>query len=231
MKRYTKSTSPLGWLYVVSHPNAPSQAKIGITERPVTRMQELGNPKILARVPVMKPRDKEQLLHNRFAPQRVQQKEYFQLDQEQLESVLRSCTSWMEEIQQLIVESRIPKDVTPDSHVVEAKPMPSYLTPEMAEERQAFMVPLTTIKQLLASEPVPIGEADPPTKSGVYVMTYKGKHCYADLARGRLGLRDRILRSHSWRQKPRPASRAERCISRQNTACCSHKGSCQRPVD
>ena len=196
MKRYTKPTAPLGWLYVVSHPNAPNQVKIGITERPVSRMQELGNPKILARVPVMKPRDKEQLLHNRFAPQRVPQTEYFQLDQEQLDSVLSSCTSWMKEVADFIVEPQIPEGITPEPHFVKAEPLPQYLTPEMAEERQAFMEPLTAIKQLLASEPVPIGEADPPTKSGVYLMTYKGEHCYAGLARGRLGLRDRILRSH-----------------------------------
>ena len=38
MKRYAKPTSPLEWLIVVSHQNAPNQVKIGITERPVTRM-------------------------------------------------------------------------------------------------------------------------------------------------------------------------------------------------
>ena len=139
MKRYTKPTSPLGWLYVVSHPNAPDQVKIGITERPLTRMQELGNPTILARVPVMKPRDKETLLHNRFAPQRVPQTEYFQLDQEQLESVLRSCASCTEEVQQLIIAPNIPDEVRPAPPVVKAEPMPQYLTPEMAEERRAFM--------------------------------------------------------------------------------------------
>jgi len=139
MKRFQKPTAPLGWLYVVNHPNAPSQVKIGITERPVTRMKELGNPKILARVPVMKPRNKEQLLHNRFAPQRVPQTEYFQLDEMQLESVLRSCTSWMKEVADLIVEPQIPEGVTPDPHVVEAEPLSQYLTPKMAEERRAFM--------------------------------------------------------------------------------------------
>jgi len=138
MKRYTKPTAPLGWLYVVSHPNAPSQVKIGITERPVTRMQELGNPKILSRVPVMKPRDKEQLLHNRYAPQRVPQTEYFQLDQEQLDSVLRACTSWMLEVQNLIVEPQIPDtDKTCDgfmdhqnSHVDKAEPMEGFPEPD-----------------------------------------------------------------------------------------------------
>ena len=105
----------------------------------MTRMKELGNPTVLARVPMMKPMDKEQLLHNRFAPQRVPQTEYFQLDQEQLESVLSSCTSWMKEVRDLIVEPQIPEGVTPDPHVVEAEPLSQYLTPEMAEERRAFM--------------------------------------------------------------------------------------------
>jgi hypothetical protein len=41
-------------------------------------------PKILVRVPVMKPQDKEQFLHNRFVPQLVLQTEYFQLDHRQL---------------------------------------------------------------------------------------------------------------------------------------------------
>ena len=59
MNRFVKQTSPFCWLYVVSHPNAPSPVKIGITERPVSRMKELGSPSILARVPVMKPRGKE----------------------------------------------------------------------------------------------------------------------------------------------------------------------------
>ena len=87
-------------------------------------MKELGNPTILARVPVMKPRDKEQLLHNRFAPQRMPQTEYFQLDQEQLEFVLRCCTSWKGEVADLIFEPRIPEGVKPDPHVVRAQPMP-----------------------------------------------------------------------------------------------------------
>ena len=105
----------------------------------MTWMKELGSPTILARVPVMKPRDKEQLLHNRFAPPRVPQTEYFQLDQRQLESVLSSCTSWKAEVRDLIVEPHIPEGVTPDPHVVEAEPLPQYLTPEMAEECRAFM--------------------------------------------------------------------------------------------
>jgi hypothetical protein len=121
--RFAKPTAPLGWLYVVSHPNAPGQVKIGITERPVTRMQELGKPIILARVPVMKPRDKEQLLFNRFAPQRVPQTEYFQLDQQQLEFVLNSCTLWMEEVQRLIVEPHVPEDVQVNPKVVRAQPV------------------------------------------------------------------------------------------------------------
>lgn len=137
MKRYAKPTPPLGWLYVVSHPNAPDQVKIGITERPVTRMKELGNPTVLARVPVMKPRSKEQLLHNRFAPQRVPQTEYFQLDQGQLESVLSSCTSWMKEVADLIVEPHILEEAKPDPHDVKAQPMGGF--PEPGENMREFI--------------------------------------------------------------------------------------------
>ena len=129
MKRFQKPTAPLGWLYVVSHPNAPGQVKIGITERPVTRMQELGKPTIQARVPVMKPRDKEQLLHNRFAPQRVPQTEYFQLDQQQLEFVLNACASWKGEIENLIVEPHVPEDVQVNPSVVRAQPANGFPMP------------------------------------------------------------------------------------------------------
>ena len=61
--------------------------KDGITERPVTRMRELRSPTILVCVPIMKPQDKELLLHNRFASQRVPQTQCFQLGEMQLESV------------------------------------------------------------------------------------------------------------------------------------------------
>ena len=92
-------------------------------------MKELGNPTILARVPVMKPRDKEQLLHNRFAPQQVPQTEYFKLDQEQLEFVLNSCTSWMEEVQRLIVEPHVPDGIEVKPKVVRAQPANGFPMP------------------------------------------------------------------------------------------------------
>ena len=137
MKRFQKPTAPLGWLYVVNHPNAPSQVKIGITERPESRMKELGNTAILARVPVMKPREKEQLLHNRFAPQRVPQTEYFQLDDQQLEFVLNACNSWMGEVRKLIVEPHIPESVQLDQSTVKAQPMHGF--PEPGESMREFI--------------------------------------------------------------------------------------------
>ena len=99
-----KQKAPLGWLYVVSHENAPDLVKIGETDRPVERMRELDNPTILARVPVMRARDKEQLLHRRFESQRLPQSEYFRLNQQQLNSVLHSCSEWRKEVEQLVVE-------------------------------------------------------------------------------------------------------------------------------
>lgn len=137
MGRYSKPTKPLGWLYVIRHSNGPDQVKIGITDRPVARMQELDNPEILARVPVMKPREKEQLLHDRYGPQRMPQTEYFRLDAKQLESVLNACTSWMAEVQQLIVEPSIPESPEPEEEVVRAEPLNGF--PEPGEDLREFI--------------------------------------------------------------------------------------------
>jgi len=54
----------------------------------------------------------------------------------------------------------------------------------------------TAIKQLLAAKPVPFGEAEPPAKPGIYLMTYEGEPCYIGMAKGRFGLRDRLMRAH-----------------------------------
>lgn len=137
MGRYSKPTKPLGWLYVVRHSNAPDLVKIGITDRPVARMQELDNPQILARVPVMKPREKEQLLHNRYGPQRMPQTEYFRLDAQQLESVLNACTSWMAEVQKLVVEPNVPDAVQVKPHSVKAQPMNGF--PKPGESMREFL--------------------------------------------------------------------------------------------
>ena len=127
-------------------------------------MKELGNPTILARVPVMKPEDKEQLLFNRFKPQRVPQTEYFQLDQEQLEFVLNACASWMEEVQRLIVEPHVPEDVQVNQRVIRAEPMPQYVTPEMEEERREFDRKLEEEMERLRQEVKAAGVKPPETK-------------------------------------------------------------------
>ena len=137
MGRYSKPTKPLGWLCVVRHSNASDLVKIGITDRPVARMQELDNPQILARVPVMKPREKEQLLHNRYGPQRMPQTEYFRLDAKQLESVLNACTSWMAEVQQLVVEPNVPETCQVKPHSVKAQPMNGF--PKPGESMREFL--------------------------------------------------------------------------------------------
>ena len=65
------------------------------------------------------------------------QTEYFQLDQEQLEFVLNSCTSWMRGVQELIVEPHIPEGVQLDQSAVKAQPMHGF--PEPGESMREFI--------------------------------------------------------------------------------------------
>jgi hypothetical protein len=55
----------IGWLYVVTHTNAQGLVKIGITDRPERRMEELDNPTVLAPVPVRRPARHEKRLHQK----------------------------------------------------------------------------------------------------------------------------------------------------------------------
>lgn len=93
----------IGWLYVVTHANARGLVKIGITDRPNARMDELDKPEILARVPVAKPRHCERHLHNHFRAQRVPQTEWFGLDDEQLEELFQLVESVAQPFLDLIV--------------------------------------------------------------------------------------------------------------------------------
>ena len=77
----------IGWLYVVTHPNAAGLVKIGITDRPERRMEELDNPQVLARVPVRRPARHEKRLHQKFQAKRVPQTEWFALAEEELDEL------------------------------------------------------------------------------------------------------------------------------------------------
>lgn len=49
---------------------------------------------------------------------------------------------------------------------------------------------------LLATSPVLLGEADPPRGPGVYILSVGGDITYVGEAKGRKGLRDRLLSKH-----------------------------------
>lgn len=52
------------------------------------------------------------------------------------------------------------------------------------------------INQLFEARPFVLGEADPPTNIGVYALFYDGALKYIGEAKGRKGLRDRLLSKH-----------------------------------
>ena len=52
------------------------------------------------------------------------------------------------------------------------------------------------IDRLLATESVCLGEADPPLRTGVYLLLHEGQVVYAGEAIGSKGLRDRLLSKH-----------------------------------
>jgi hypothetical protein len=49
---------------------------------------------------------------------------------------------------------------------------------------------------IMTAVPVPVGRAEPPLRSGVYVFSYQGRDIYVGQAKGSKGLRDRILSKH-----------------------------------
>lgn len=117
----------IGWLYVVTHANAQGLVKIGITDRPERRMDELGNPTVLARVPVRHPRRYEQRLHQIHQAKRVPQTEWFSLDEEELADVFQSLRKWSQPFLNLIVLPAIPDEPEPEA---EQKPEPKQQVPD-----------------------------------------------------------------------------------------------------
>jgi hypothetical protein len=52
------------------------------------------------------------------------------------------------------------------------------------------------VESLLAATPVPLGQAEPPNTSGVYMFLVKGEIVYVGEAKGSQGLWDRLRRKH-----------------------------------
>jgi hypothetical protein len=73
-------SADLGFLYVISHANAPGMIKIGITQRPTARMEELGAQVIWARVLCFEPRRHEQRLHAKYGDRRLPGTEWFRME-------------------------------------------------------------------------------------------------------------------------------------------------------
>ena len=70
----------LGFLYVISHHDAPGMVKIGITQRPEARMTELEPQVVWARVLCFEPRKHEQRLHAKYAERWLPGTEWFRIE-------------------------------------------------------------------------------------------------------------------------------------------------------
>jgi len=92
-----------GWLYVITHPNGRGLIKIGITDRPAARMNDLGNPEILARIPVKNPRKHEIDLHSLYQLQRLPQSEWFNLSESELDELLSNVASMADTFLSMVV--------------------------------------------------------------------------------------------------------------------------------
>lgn len=92
-----------GWLYVITHPNGRGLIKIGITDRPAARMNDLGNPEILARIPVKNPRKHEIDLHGLYQSQRLPQSEWFNLSESELDDLLSNVASMADTFLSMVV--------------------------------------------------------------------------------------------------------------------------------
>ena len=127
-----------GWLYVVTHPNGRGLIKIGITDRPTARMNDLGDPEVLARVPVKNPRRHESDLHTLYQAQRLPQSEWFNLDEKERADLLSSVALLADKFLSLVV---IPKDLTPAA-AVESPSEKRGESPDMAGRASAQVMEL-----------------------------------------------------------------------------------------
>ena len=111
----------IGWLYAVTHANAQGLVKIGITDRPERRMEELGRPTVLARVPVRHPRRHEQHLHQKYQAKRVPQTEWFSLDEQELADLFQHLHQVARPFLDLIVLPAVHHEPEPE---VQPEPLP-----------------------------------------------------------------------------------------------------------
>jgi hypothetical protein len=64
------------------------------------------------------------------------------------------------------------------------------------ELRSAISAISEDIDNVLAQTPVPLGKANPPTATGIYIFSMNDKVMYVGEAKGRKGLKDRLLSKH-----------------------------------
>jgi hypothetical protein len=70
------------------------------------------------------------------------------------------------------------------------------MTKALEKLREGVPVFEDAIKRLFEAEPYLLGSANPPSDIGVYALFYDGELKYIGEAKGRKGLRDRLLSKH-----------------------------------
>ena len=124
----------IGWLYVVTHANAQGLVKIGITDRPERRMEELDNPTVLARVPVRRPARHEKRLHQKYQAKRVPQTEWFALAEDELAELFEHLEELARPFLALIV---LPGNAEPEPELEpEPEPEPEPGPPVHVQQQQ-----------------------------------------------------------------------------------------------
>lgn len=100
-----KNDTQPGYVYVMTHTNAPGLHKIGLTRNPQRREQQLGGEdcRVIARVLVNDPEGLEEALHCVYDDVRIPQSEWFNLSPEQVETVLAELVEAHEECLQHVV--------------------------------------------------------------------------------------------------------------------------------
>ena len=91
MKDHTES----GYVYLVTHINAPGLHKIGLTRHPRKRIEQLGGDQltVVAMIRTSDPERIEKALHRNLKSARVPQSEWFNLSEQQLDAVKRAMTN------------------------------------------------------------------------------------------------------------------------------------------
>jgi T5orf172 domain len=101
---FINKTNRIGWIYIVAHKKT-GLIKIGITERPQQRMNELQNPQVLKLLTIQKYIEREKFLHAEFADYRLPQSEWFHLSPAQLACACEMVDKWHREIENISINS------------------------------------------------------------------------------------------------------------------------------